>query len=331
MRPFRICYGTIDKQIDVTEIAIEKCARQNILSIPIGDATRNALFGDPAEGYFTHLRIEDAQSGALSSLKTRPLMGVLSGERWKYIFVRNNITQYTSVVDETQELSINLSIEEMLHSIQQQLTLEHGTFYDEYPEQLMATKYIKGDEKVLELGGNIGRNSLIIGYLLNKCNNNNFVTLESDTEISVKLKHNRDINKLGFFVENAALSKRNLVQSGWNTYVSDQVPDGYTKVNTITLDNLRAKYKIDFDTLVLDCEGAFYYILVDMPEILDSVNLIIMENDYSCIEHKQYVDWVLKSRGFTVDYSNNAGRGQEPYVKCCFDNFFEVWIRGTRL
>ena len=216
----------------------------------------------------------------------------------------------------------------MLQSSHQELKLEHGTFYDEYPEQLMAVKYIKGHEKVLELGGNIGRNSLIIGYLLNKCNNNNFVTLESDTEICVKLKHNRDINKLDFFVEDMALSKRNLIQKGWNTIVSDEILDGYKKVNTITLDNLKAKYKIDFDTLVLDCEGAFYYILVDMPEILNTVNLIIMENDYSCIEHKQYVDQVLKRNGFYVDYTNNAGRGQEPYVRCCFDNFFEVWIRG---
>ena len=30
-----------------------------------------------------------------------------------------------------------------------------------------------------------------------------------------------------------------------------------------------------FDTLILDCEGAFYNILKDMPEILDNINLII--------------------------------------------------------
>lgn len=301
MRYFRICYGTIDRQLDITKMAFDKCAHQNILSIPTGDTTRAALFGDPAVG----------------SLKC--------------IFIKNNITQYTSVVDETQEIAINVSIEATLSSIHQQLKLEHGTFYDEYPEQLMAVKYIKGNEKVLELGGNIGRNSLIIGYLLNKCNNNNFVTLESDPEICVKLKHNRDINNLDFFVEDVALSKRSLIQKGWNTIVSDELLDGYTKVNTITLDNLRSKCKIDFDTLVLDCEGAFYYILVDMPEILNTVNLIIMENDYSCIEHKQYVDQVLQRNGFYIDYTNNAGRGQEPYVRCCFDNFFEVWIRGTRL
>jgi FkbM family methyltransferase len=298
MTLFSICYGTIDQQIDITKTAIDKCSHANKLIIPKGDITRSALFGDPATGYL------------------------------KYIFIRNNITQYTSVIDETQEIMIELGIEHVLQSIHQKLKIDYGAFYDEYPEQLMAVKYIKGHEKVLELGGNIGRNSLIIAYLLNKCNNNNFVTLESDPEICIKLKHNRDINNLNFFVEDKALSKRSLIQKGWNTIVSDEVLEGYKKVNTITLDNLKAKYKIDFDTLVLDCEGAFYYILTDMPEILDTVKLIIMENDYICIEHKQYVDNVLIKKGFSIDYTNNAGRGQESYVRCCFDNFFEVWIRG---
>jgi FkbM family methyltransferase len=297
MQSFSVCYGTMDKQIDITKIAIEKCTHQNTLFIPMGDTTRVTLFGDPATGYS------------------------------KYIFIRNNITKYISIIDEAQETVIVLGIESVLHNIHQQLTIDYGTFYDEYPEQLMTVKYIKGHEKVLELRGNIGRNSLIIGYILNKCNNNKFVTLESDSDIFEKLKHNREINKLDFFVENMALSKRNLIQTGWNTFVSDELMDGYKKVNTITLHELRDKYQIDFDTLVLDCEGAFYYILVDMPEILNTVNLIIMVNDYICIEHKEYVDQVLKKNGFYVDYSRDAGLGQEPYVKCCFNNFFEVWVR----
>lgn len=43
---------------------------------------------------------------------------------------------------------------------------------------------------------------------------------------------------------------------------------------------------MDFDALAVDCEGAFYYILLDMPEILEHVKLIIIENDYHDAEHK---------------------------------------------
>ena len=124
---------------------------------------------------------------------------------------------------------------------------------------------------------------------------------------------------MDFFVENAALSKRNLIQKGWDTIVSDIILDGYIKVNTITLEELYNKYNINFDTLVLDCEGAFYYILIDMPEILNNINLIIMENDYHDILHKEYVNSILEQNNFYVDYSEGGGWGP------CANNFFEVW------
>jgi FkbM family methyltransferase len=209
----------------------------------------------------------------------------------------------------------------ILKNIQNQLKLDYGSFDIEVPEQLMAIKYIKGNEKVLEIGGNIGRNTMIIGYILNNNNNNNFVSLECDTDISNQLIHNRDLNKLDFYIENAALSKRPLIQKNWDTIVSDVVLDGYKKVNTIDYSQLYNKYKIDFDTLVLDCEGAFYYILMDMPEILNNIKLIIMENDYHDIEHKIYIDKILKENNFKVDYTEGGGWGE------CADYFFQVWIK----
>jgi len=78
-----------------------------------------------------------------------------------------------------------------------------------------------------------------------------------------------------------------------------------------------------FDTLVLDCEGAFYFILMDMPEILNNINLIIMENDYHEEAHKNYIDNVLLENGFIRHYYESGGWGP------CYDNFFEVWKRGT--
>jgi hypothetical protein len=73
-------------------------------------------------------------------------------------------------------------------------------------------------------------------------------------------------------------------QESWY-YVIEKAFDLYNK----TLPELKEKYPINFDTLVLDCEGAFYYILMDYPEILHGINLIIMENDYHSIDHKKYI------------------------------------------
>lgn len=204
-----------------------------------------------------------------------------------------------------------------LSDMHSKLKLDFGSFNDEYPEQIMVYKFLKGDEKVLEIGANIGRNTLIIASILN--NQQNLVTMESCPTIFKQLEHNKNLNNMNFFTENSALSKKKLIQKNWDTIQSDVLIDGYQNVNIITYDQLLQKYNIRFDTLVLDCEGAFYYILQDMPEILDDIKMIIMENDYHNINHKNYIDDILIKSGFKVVYSKSGGWGP------CTNNFFEVW------
>jgi hypothetical protein len=58
---------------------------------------------------------------------------------------------------------------------------------------------------------------------------------------------------------------------------------------------------------------------MDMPEILDNINLIIMENDYHDISKKTYIDNILVNNNFYRDYVQSGGWGP------CYNNFFEVW------
>ena len=293
----KIFYGIKNKNIDVTNVCFSKLIKNNIIKIPSGDNNRAALFTDP-------------------------LVGIL-----KSIFIEhdNKFMQYNF----TNEITINLinniittitakDINDKLKIIHSKLSIKHGSLNNEVPEQKMVVKYLTGNEKVLEIGGNIGRNSLIIAHILEE-NQKNLVVLETDNNIANQLIENRDLNKFTFHVEKSALSKRNLIQKGWDTIESNKLLDGYKKVNTITLEEFYSKYNIQFDTLVLDCEGAFYYILMDMPEILDNVKLIIMENDYHDISKKHYIDSILKKNNFYVDYVKSGGWGP------CYSNFFEVW------
>ncbi len=218
----------------------------------------------------------------------------------------------TNTITTTNENDIQNKIN-FIHST---LKLKYGNFQSELPEQKMVVRYLTGNEKVLEIGGNIGRNSLIISSIVG----DNLVTLETDRNISAQLTENRNLNYFNFHIENSALSKRKLIQKGWDTIPSDVLLPDHTWVNTITFDELVSKYKINFDTLILDCEGAFYYILMDMPEILTNINLIIMENDYWDITHKKFIDNILK-QNFYVDYVESGGWGP------CYSNFFEVWKR----
>jgi FkbM family methyltransferase len=294
----KIFYGIRGNGIDVTHICLSKLINNNIITIPPGDINRSNHFTDPLYGVLKSLFIlNDDKLTAYGDLCTI-----------KINLLNNTVTTITEN-----------DITDNLNNIHSTLQIKYGSFSEELPEQKMAVRYLTGDEKVLEIGGNIGRNSLIIASILK--NSQNLVTLESDINIANQLTENRGLNKLNFHIESSALSKRKLIQQGWDTVPSDTLYDGYTWVNTISLVELKSKYNIVFDTLVLDCEGAFYYILMDMPEILDNINLIIMENDYWDISKKIYIDQILKEYNFYVDYAEPGGWGP------CANNFFEVWKR----
>lgn len=305
---FKIEYGTIENKIDITSFCVNKLTRENKIIIPANDNVRAIYFSDPHFGVVKQIFITD---------------------RLNNVSIHNDIE--TVVIDtntNTVSSSVNLHIEKRLSSIQSQLKIHYGDFNEELPEQRMAVRYLTGNEKVLEIGSNIGRNSLVIAHILAEKNNHNLVTLESSEYIANQLRENKELNNATFQIESSALSKRSLIQSGWNTVESEIVLQGYQKVKTITLEELRKKYPIDFDTLILDCEGAFYYILMDMPEILDNINLIIMENDYHNTSHKEYVDDVLKKHGFYLDYVESGGSDLAYAIfPNCYNYFFEAWKR----
>ena len=293
-----ILYGIKENRRDVTDICLTQLNKNNIITIPAGDIVRGSYFGDHLVGTVKKVFI------------------ILNGNETEHI---QNYSITINLGDYTLSTPINPeAIHEKLNNIHSNLKIRHGSLRDEFPEQRMAVSYLTGNEKVLEIGGNIGRNSLVIASIVN---NNNFVSLETDSKIAKQLEENRDLNNFTFHIENSALSKRKLIQRGWDTKPSDVLESGYFWVNTLTIDQLKEKYNIPFDTLVLDCEGAFYYILMDMPEILNGINTIIMENDYHDIRHKSFVDSTLKQNNFYNCYREAGGWG------CCYSNFFEVWKR----
>ena len=298
-----ISYGTIEKSLDVTNLCFTQLVKNNVITIPAGDVNRARLFTDPLCGVLKKVFISRDDNTVSCYDDTLNIV----------IDVSN-----TSIVFTT-----SINIDNKLSDIHSRLKIKYGNLNEELPEQKMVVRYLNGNEKVLEIGGNIGRNSLVISSILANNNNTQLVILESDEGIAAQLTENRDLNKMSFQIEGSALSKRKLIQAGWDTIASDTLLPGFKNVKIISWTELQSKYKIEFDTLVLDCEGAFYYILMDMPEILKNIKLIIMENDYNNILHKNYVDDVLKTNEFYVDYVESGGWGP------CYAKFFEVWKRRS--
>ena len=211
-------------------------------------------------------------------------------------------------------------IEEKLKKIHKnyELLQKSEKWSAELPEQLLALKYIKENDKVLELGGHIGRNSIVISTILN--NPKNLVTLEPNHEFYRELEKNIVHNNININIINGAISNRELWFKGLNTYTHNIIDS--RKVNTYTFSNIQDKYKIIFDVLVIDCEGAFYYMLYDDSTILTNIKLIIIENDFGYKKHhKQFCDEKFKEYNFKRIYHESGGWG------ACEDNFYEVWSK----
>jgi len=191
--------------------------------------------------------------------------------------------------------------------------------------QSMLVRFLTGDEKVLEIGSQQGNtsnrahHSLIIQAILSKKGNTQFVVLESNPEIASPLRKHRDLHHFHFPIETSSLSTKKIVQQKWETIVSDGVFPEYCSIPTISLNELYDTYHIVFDTLILDCNDAFYSILSDLPAIVDPVHLILMKNDYYYDAHKKYIDDTLTAKGFQCVYTQCAE------WKCHSMNFFEVW------
>jgi FkbM family methyltransferase len=311
--PYVFYYGNNENCIDITPLIAQKCMLESgqHAFIPAGGQNLTALFGDPFPGQKKYIYIYDLVKKTVSKCnETREV----------HINIVNNMIQLIPSKNIFDKIFTNTYPK--LFKMINEINLLFGEWDEELPETLMTTHWLSGHEKVLEIGGNIGRNSLIIGKILH--DSRNLVTMECSQRFADQLEINRNINNLHFNIEKSALSKRKLIQTHWTVFESDneKIPEGCERVQTITLPELRAKYPIEFDTLVLDCEGSFYTIILDYPEILDNIKLVIIENDYTKLHEKQYVDKMLIEKGLKCVYSDSGGW---LHHHSCVNNFYEVW------
>lgn len=305
-------YGHGDFFTDITE-SINKRSRINkYIVIPITDIARTFVHGDPFPGTLKKIKIVFEDQPVFIHHNQSCIINTITNE-----IKINDPRYFWNVIGKYLEIP-----ESKLREMHRVMPFSFGTLQEEYPEQLMSIMYLDSESKVLEIGGNVGRNSCIIASILS--DDKNLVVLECCDEYANQLKQNKDQNNLNFSIEVSALSKVPLIQKEWNTQISDIEYPGWKKVNTITYDEIEKKYNIIFDTFVLDCEGAFYQILKDDPECLKNIKTIIIENDFQTIEHKIYVDEVLASYGFVSVYRNSGGWGP------CYSKFYEVFIRNMK-
>jgi FkbM family methyltransferase len=286
----QVFYGIEENYIDVSYLCHLHCKifLEGIekIVIPGNDNLRAEIFGDHIFGTYKHIKFNNQILGINQDV-------ILNPE--EIIFDKNSRKKWWNTYGKNIE-----SHNEKLDKLHRYISLDFGSMKHELSEQHMAIRYVQEDDIVLELGGNIGRNSCIIATILK--DDKNLVVLECSDEISQQLKHNRDKNHFNFSIEDSALSKIPLYQYGWDTS-SEKVNENWTPVKTISIEELRNKYNLKFNILVADCEGALYNILRDMPELLDGIDTVIIENDFPTKEQMDYVHNKFLERGLKLLYN----------------------------
>lgn len=322
-----IFYGRGEKYIDITSDVAECCFDGEEVLIPGDDFLRAKMFTDPVYGVEKEIVVirSDGDEIVCRSYPGSAAVNLrLDDAEKRAVGDRRPTRNPARIALPPSEMT---SEDEKIAFIHEQLDFIGGSLEDELPEQRMAVRFIEPTAKVLELGANIGRNTLMIASILE--DSRNLVTLECAPGSARVLRMNRWVNNFQFHIEVSALSYRKLIQQGWNTIPSDELLPGYSWVNTITFEEICRKHELRFDTIVADCEGALFYILQDNPDILRHIGTVIVESDYLSVDHKRSVTGTFERHGFARVYSEQlVVDWDHPFPEECAASFYEVWQRA---
>lgn len=336
----RVYFGSVEKRIDVTE-RVEALYNGDTDQIPANPEERAKIFGDPhfgvvkdiflAEGNFAVfygsvdagkiIDISDKLTGGVfdfpaSDEERTQLFGDPCFGFQKAIFFPHLDRVLTVGETAIYDVKNGKLRESVLAPLHRRLKFSCGSLKEEFVEQMLAVKYLQEDDIVLELGGNIGRNSCVIASIL--ADSRNLTVLEPDSFAFMILNRNRDDNEFLFRTINAALSNSPLYLSGSGTAQSTSTTVTPRKINTIT----RNELPNNFTALVADCEGALKQIVEDYPSFFEPFRIVIVENDYASVEDYGVVESALVRSKFKPVETQSINLDRP-----CAKYFYQVWIK----
>jgi FkbM family methyltransferase len=167
-------------------------------------------------------------------------------------------------------------------------------------EQDLANEYILENDVVLELGARYGSVSCIINSKLN--NKTNQVVVEPDERVWNALEENRKRNNCEFHIVKGFISEKKLDLTALDCclggYGSTFIENKDTNIPSFTLDQVREKYKLNFNVLVADCEGFLEVFFDENPGFYDNLRFIMFEADYKEKCNYDKIKNTLREKGF---------------------------------
>lgn len=193
--------------------------------------------------------------------------------------------------------------------------VDYNIYYNnkyEKNEFKLISEYLNPNSSVLELGGGIGYISNVINKILK--NKNNHIVLEGNELLINYLEVNKKLNNSYFQIVNGILSNKELntffvsetfVSSGLHNKSDNSK---MTSVKGFNLQVIHENFKINFDTLIMDIEGAEYEILLE-NKILKSFKNIFFELHPKILSKSQQDEIyqaLLSENFYKIDQSENV-------------------------
>lgn len=248
-----------------------------------------------------------------------------------------------------EDFSISSNHKDYQKIIKKMLINEKNEIIDPYNheqfEQYLCCRWIQPHYKILELGARYGIVSCTINSLLK--NKKDHVVIEPDLSVINALKKNKNTMKSQFQICNSPISNTPLffIKNNLGSYTTRDVVKQSLKLNystqfhnltskivgtpisSITYQEFQKKYPIDFDVLVVDCEGCLESFFKENSFILDQVKLIIFEKDNEKKCNYNYIFILLESKGFVqVDGILKKSKNKVSFDKSCFQ---QVWCNSS--
>lgn len=165
----------------------------------------------------------------------------------------------------------------------------------EKQEQEDANSFIKPDDKVLELGARYGGVSITINKILK--NKKDHVAVEPDPIVWDSLEKNRDRHHCEFQICKGAISNKPLKinDGGYNGFGNYTTGDDDGNVSLFKISD----FNIDFNVLVVDCEGALENFYNENKDFFKNLRLILYERDGKDCNY-EYLEDEFHKLGFKV-------------------------------
>lgn len=168
-------------------------------------------------------------------------------------------------------------------------------------EQKDSLTFINSNDIVLELGARYGTVSTIVNNILS--NKTNHVVVEPDLDVIDALKLNRNIHNCEFQIYIGTISNSTdtkLVRDGYASYtIHDDDESSTNKIESITYQQFKQRYPLNFNVLIMDCEGCAEEFMKTLGDEIQNYNKILLERDNHKICNYSLIENIFIQYGFT--------------------------------